>query len=205
MNWYPKAEVLLGPSWKRHGTNTNDGAVLHSAVGFLAGLIGELTGPKDKGWHFSVLQSGRVLQRYPLDAQVYHCSNTTGNAKYIGIEHEGGFDPVDEPLTPAQLAASIDLVKWIAEQGQWKPTRDLNKTLWEHRELALRPTQCPSGRIPWKTILAGLGPQMSPPMGLMDATKIYAKVAGANPAGVKITPKEMTTNPVRKVYEVEVP
>ena len=201
--WYPKAVRVPGVAWKVHGKNTNKGAVLHSAVGFKAGLLDELRGPKDKGWHFSDLQDGTILQHYPLDALVYHCSNAFGNGQYIGIEHEGGLDPEDEPLTPAQLRASIDLVKWIAEQGKWLPSRTSPKTLFEHKEVALKYTQCPSGRIPWKEIMAE--PLISSPMTKTDAVKIWTKTAGSNPDGVKITPLPMTSNPARRVYEVELP
>jgi N-acetyl-anhydromuramyl-L-alanine amidase AmpD len=68
----------------------------------------------------------------------------------IGIEHEGGFDPEDEPLTEAQRSESVALVRWLSKRHGFPLIRRAG--LWEHREVApaSAPTACPSGRIPWK-------------------------------------------------------
>jgi len=164
MSWYPQAVIEAGPTAKQQaGTNPAAGVVLHSAVGFKSGLLQELRRPTSErtaAWHFSVLQDGTVLQHYPLTAVLWHCSDgpsdkdgVDGNGTLIGIEHEGGFDPTNEPLTPAQRSASVALVLWIAGVGGWTPSRTTNKTLFEHKEIADKPTECPSGRIPWPAYL----------------------------------------------------
>lgn len=152
--WYPDAERRPGPPNKTYAApNLIAGAVLHSMVGSLAGAMAELDRPsRDASWCFSITQAGMVLQHYPLTASTWHCGSQQWNTRLVGIEHEGG--PIhnpSEPLTPRQLAASVELVKWIALQGGWTPARTGKQTLFEHREVSPsnRPTACPSGRIPW--------------------------------------------------------
>lgn len=123
------------------GDNGVQGVVLHSAEGYRDGLWVGIQNP-GVSWHFSILYDGSIWQHHPLTARVWHAGSAFGNFNLIGIEHEG---VNGEPLTPLQLAASKRLVKWIAEQGQWKPER--GKTLFEHNELSS--TTCPNGRIPW--------------------------------------------------------
>jgi len=160
--WYPEATVHAGPASKQlSGTNPAAGVVCHSAVGFRGGLHSVLadvvsTAKKRTAWHFSVMQDGEVEQHYPIDAVLGHCADwggdgdgVDGNGTLVGIEHEGGLNPADEPLTTAQRSASVALVKWIAKQGGWMPSRTTKKTLWEHREISDTGTLCPSGRIPW--------------------------------------------------------
>jgi len=150
--WYPGARKWLGPSnKKRYGTNGVKGIVNHSAVGYSAGLHHELV-RADRGaaWHFSVMQDGTVEQHYPLNSVLWHAADAFGNMNYIGIEHEGGFNPANEPLTVKQREASVKLCQWIAKQAGFSLSRVDKKTLWEHNEIADKATQCPSGRIPWQ-------------------------------------------------------
>lgn len=155
-NWYPLATVFAGPAWKAYGgTNPNKGVVCHSAEGYKAGLRSELLNPNRRAqWHFSVYKDGAVDQHWPLTAVLAHGADwgndndgANANGELIAIEHEG---KAGEPLTTAQREASVALVRWIAEQGRWEPSRTTNKTLWEHRELSDTGTACPSDRIPWQ-------------------------------------------------------
>jgi hypothetical protein len=161
-DWYPLATRFPGPAQKvLPGTNSASGIMAHSAVGFRGGLHAVLvdvvsTSKKRTAWHFTVMQDGETEQHYPIDAVLGHAADwggdndgVNGNGTLIGIEHEGGFSPANEPLTPAQRSASVALVKWIAKQGGWAPSRTTKKTLWEHREISDTGTLCPSDRIPW--------------------------------------------------------
>lgn len=145
---YPNAIVRLGPQWKVNGgLNKCQGVVLHSMVGSYPAALGELDNPLRKAsWTYSVLKDGRVFWHYPDTAQTWHAGSAFNNF-CIGIEHEGGLDPYDEPLTPEQLAASVKLVRWLSIAHQFPLVR--RKGLWEHNEVSGQPTACPSGRIPW--------------------------------------------------------
>lgn len=168
-NWYPAALVHAGPAWKqRPGRNPGKGVVCHSAEGSWYGLQHEI-GRADRGaaWHFSVLKDGLVYQHYPIDAVLWHAGDwggdsdgANGNGELVGIEHEG---KAGEPLTDAQRGASVALVKWIAAQRGWRPSRTTDKTLWEHRELSDTGTLCPSNRIPWGHYTVAAAPTRKPP------------------------------------------
>lgn len=145
--WYPGAVIRPGPAWK---VNANplwpQGVVCHSAVGFAGGLHDELDGNNSKSWHFSIMYSGLVEQHYDTNLQTWH--GNAANAFAVGIEHEGGYSPENEPLTPAQLAASVALVRWLGETHNFELRRDEpGRTLFEHNQFYPKP--CPSGRIPW--------------------------------------------------------
>jgi hypothetical protein len=158
---YPRAEQRPGPAGKVYaGTNAIEGIVLHSMVGSLGGAFTVLDDEsltahstyRAASWHFSVARDGAVYQHYPLEACSFHAGSGIQNRRLIGVEHEGGPPGnVSEPLTEAQLAASIDLALWIADRGGFVlsrgsgPVGPAPRTLFEHRELAA--TLCPSGRF----------------------------------------------------------
>jgi N-acetyl-anhydromuramyl-L-alanine amidase AmpD len=93
-----------------------------------------------------VLKDGTVIAHYPDEAQTWHAGSAYNNST-IGLEHEGGLSPTNEPLTPAQLAASVALVRWLSARHGFPMT--LRTGMWEHNWVSGEPTACPSGRIPW--------------------------------------------------------
>lgn len=106
-----------------------------------------LDGLTPSSWHFSVLYDGTVEQHYDTEVQCWHAQ--AANAFAIGIEHEGGYDPENEPQQAAQLTASVALVRWLGETHGFPLQRDEpERTLYEHNEFYRKP--CPSGRIPWQ-------------------------------------------------------
>ena len=144
MSRYNVAEWVPGPLVKTEpGSRVPSGVVCHSAVGYQGGLMSVLNGTRRASWHFSVLQDGTVWQHYDTLEVAWHAQGA--NATCVGIEHEGGYQPADEPLTPAQLAASVKLVRWLAQEHGFGLVR--KQTLWEHNDWWQ--TSCPSGRIPW--------------------------------------------------------
>ncbi len=152
---YPPALRQPGPRTKSGypGATVNavEGIVCHSMVGYAAGAMATLDDPlRRASWHFSVLRDGAVWQHYDTLAIAWHCGSREWNARTIGIEHEGGFDPVDEPLTDPQSRASVALVRWLASEHGIPLRRRAG--LWEHREVAPAgdPTSCPDNRIPWQ-------------------------------------------------------
>jgi N-acetyl-anhydromuramyl-L-alanine amidase AmpD len=176
---YPPAIRRPGPAAKSGypGATRNDaaGVVCHSMAGSADGAMAVLgDSARRASWHFSVLRDGRVLQHFDSRAVAWHCGSRAWNARTIGIEHEGGFEPADEPLTPPQLASSVALVRWLAAQHGFALRR--GDGLWEHREVtpASDPTACPSGRIPWQHYTAD-GPQQTEARMYSDS-EIDAKV-----------------------------
>lgn len=154
MSTYPAATQHPGPPSKTGypglSVNACTGVACHSMVGYVGGALAELDKLERRAsWHFSVLRDGTVLQHYDSTAIAWHAGSPPWNTRLIGIEHEGGFSPTDEPLTPAQLAASVTLVRWLSATHGFPLRR--GDGLWEHHEIApaTDPTSCPSGRIPW--------------------------------------------------------
>jgi N-acetyl-anhydromuramyl-L-alanine amidase AmpD len=159
---YPQSIWRPGPPNKTNGgVNTCRGVVLHSMVGSLAAALGELDKPARRAsWHYSVTQAGKILAHYPDRAQTWHAGSNYNNTT-IGIEHEGGLNPFNEPLTPVQLGASVALVNWLSAAHGFPMVRKVG--LWEHNEVSGSPTACPSGRIPWAAYAASPSPQPEPP------------------------------------------
>lgn len=145
--WAPFAIRRNGPAIKLHpGLNRKRAVVVHSMEGRwprrgLPGILADVRPPLDErvSWTFSVLKDGRCLQHHPLRANAWH-SGSDANLYAVGIEEEGF---AGEPMTEPQLAATVELIAWIAEQEGWPGFRR-GIELLEHREV--RATACPSGR-----------------------------------------------------------
>ncbi len=156
---YPGAIWVPGPRGRVSGPQQpKHGAIYHSMVGS--------SRPADTAhsWHFSIFYTGRIEQHYACNAWCWHAGDRddpagdiSNNRDLIGIEHEGGrIGNTREPLTPAQVASDIRLTYWLLEEDHiHKLTRiGPHRGLWEHNEI--RATACPSNRIPWVPIIAGV-------------------------------------------------
>lgn len=133
------------------------GAVLHSAEGSLIGAFDKLDSTTQVSWHFTVAVSGTIYQHYDTVRQCWH-AHAAGNGPWLGIEHENEYTngyPNHNPLNGAQLAATIRLLKWLRDAEGW-PAVARKGELWEHNEIIGNATLCPSGRIPWPTIITAL-------------------------------------------------
>lgn len=94
-------------------------------VGYYAGALAELDKlTRRASWHFSILRNGQVIQHYDTELITWHCGSVYFNHKLIGIEHEGGYSPHNEPLTEAQKIASVELVNWLAATHGFALTRE---------------------------------------------------------------------------------
>lgn len=144
-----------------------EGEVKHSMEGRLAGALAVLDGPRQASWTFSLPNSGPPLQHYPLEVITWHAglagdrrtdTSLLGNLTLIGEEHE---DWPDNKLTPNQIHWTTEISKFVRANcpvvGAAPPT--LRRNLWEHRWLSA--TSCPSGLIPWTTIIEGLEDDMT--------------------------------------------
>jgi len=160
-----------GPAWKVGYSHVGEsgpkrGDVKHSAEGYWPGIYSRLDGPDAASWHFTIGYD-RIEQHYPLSAYCWHAGDVdddgsvAANVDLVGIEHLG---VAGEPLTDYQVAATVKVTQWAAEQAGLRrfgiyPQQDRVWTLAEHNWVSDKPTACPSGRIPWIIILTALRPQ----------------------------------------------
>lgn len=167
--WLDWAEHNPAPAHKVNGgINPARIYIPHSAVGYWGGYYSEIYSQNTrKSVHGWIAYDGKVIQAYPLTAQVWGSGSTFPNNNGIAFENEGGFSPENEPLTEGQIDSNVRILKDIA---QWKgrpysywrrPTNvgDTVASLYEHREcvrFGSASTACPSGRIPWLEILSRL-------------------------------------------------
>ncbi len=151
-------ELFYAPAIQRPGPegkfwpaeNAVNGIIEHSMQGSLMGAWTVLDNPNAASWQFSIAKDGVVYQHYPLNASCWHAGSKAQNERLIGVEHEGG-PPLNlsEPFTEPQVASSVALSQWIAEQGGFTLSRNpAGQTLFEHRDV--HNTLCPSGRVPWE-------------------------------------------------------
>jgi len=115
---YPEAIWRPGPPSKTgypaYPVNFTQGVVCHSMVGYFGGAMAELDKlTRRASWHFSVNFDGKVYQHYDTKLVTWHCGSAYWNARLIGIEHEGGYSPHNEPFTYQQRLASVKLVRWL--------------------------------------------------------------------------------------------
>ena len=175
--WLDWAIRVPGPADKVNSTpNSGIGYVPHSAVGYYGGWASRLfsTDRRDDGRytayaaasvHGWIAYDGSVTQHYPLTASCWASGSSFPNDNFIAFENEGGFDPHDEPLTPAQVEANVRIIRDIAKWRGWTDFRrpaddnDTSADLYEHCECTRwgsAPTACASRRIPWDAILSQL-------------------------------------------------
>lgn len=158
----------IGPGFNG-GVNGVRGLVFHSAEGFAATMLSPTSQwgyyRADYPWHLSNLLDGRLIQHQPFHVRCWHGS--AFNNEYVGMEHEG-LTPEGSTIGPVlnelQVANAVRVARDLGEWKGWEPRRptstaDKTATLYEHNETVRfggTPTQCPSHRIPWDQILAGL-------------------------------------------------
>ncbi|KKN69019.1 hypothetical protein LCGC14_0444910 [marine sediment metagenome] len=126
--WFDWAERYPGPPDKVYSEpNTAQLYVPHSAVGYYAGWLsrlnsqerdaaGRYTAYAAASVHGFIMYDGKVIQHYPITASCWASGNRRANTTGIAFENEGGYDPVDEPLTAGQIASNVrivrELMKW---------------------------------------------------------------------------------------------
>ena len=149
---------------QKHGypntdTHLQNGVVIHSAEGSLAGALSVLDGPRQASWHFFVTKAGKVYQHVDTNNIAWTNGGFDANRLFWGIECEG---VEGGPLTEPQFDALLGVVRWL-----WD-THDVGafvrqETAWEHLEMTQfgsAPTACPSNRIPWERLISSLEDDM---------------------------------------------
>lgn len=164
--WLEGAKRRPGPASKSSGPRPSTiGLVLHSAVGMESAMWSVLDEGRrgsdgkliqEGSWTFSNMQDGRLFQHYPVGIRTNHAYG--GNSKLIGMEQEGGGPPpsnYSEPLTEAQIDNCVLVAVALQEHYAWPELTRSGpaKNLWEHNEVQGSITECPSGRIPWASII----------------------------------------------------
>jgi len=142
--WIEWATRRDGPANKVYSqANRQEGIVLHSVEGWLAGAFGELDKTeRQASWHFTLGLDGTLYQHYRLVASCWASGNVEANTRYVAMESEG---IAGTPLNEAQVATAKRLLQ---ELGFAKRGVDI----WEHREVwdlsepNAGPTACPSDR-----------------------------------------------------------
>lgn len=138
-------------------THLQNGVVIHSAEGSLAGALSVLDGPRQASWHFFITKTGEVYQHVDTDNIAWTNGGFDANRLFWGIECEG---VEGEPLTEPQFDALVGVLRWLWDVHQvGAPVRQ--ETMWEHNEMTQfgsAPTSCPSGRIPWERLISELKP-----------------------------------------------
>src|SRR3990167_6093485 len=189
--WLPFCIKRPGPLNKRGygGIPTRtlaevEGEVKHSMEGYMGGAEGRLMAPltndpyTQASWHISVPKLGPPVEYFALEDICWHAgrpgdrrfdTSLLGNLTLVGIEHE---DYPTNSLNANQIHWTIEISKAIRRlcpRVAAKPPA-LRVNLWEHNWLSA--TSCPSGLIPWPTILAALKEE---DMALTEADKTIVK------------------------------
>lgn len=150
--------------------NSLQGYIPHSAVGHADDVTAQQANDAiAKTVHGCIRFNGEVLQYLPVFASPWASGSFKANTNFVAFENEGGWLSVgyDQPLTPEQVDSNVRI---IIELGEYKhvdssywhrpvSAADLHASLYEHNEctrFGSLPTACPSGRIPWPTILERL-------------------------------------------------
>lgn len=142
---YPQAHGYRGEQEPGHKAGT----VYHSAEGHISTMRAIIAQAGEPSWTFSNPKTGRLIQHYGVGSHTWANGSLGANVRYVSCESEG---VAGEPLTDSQVQNLIDLTRWLKKRFGWTGL-ERGVELWEHRELAQ--TACPSGRIPWATIIAG--------------------------------------------------
>jgi len=143
--WFDWAVRRLGPAERRiYADNDLSVIIGHSMVARL-GTYSVLTDPlrAPTAWHATNAYDGTLYQHYPIEAGLM--ASSAGNLKGPAFEAEGGFAPFDEPLTAAQVATFLRIIRDMeAYTGMAYRPGTHRKGFTEHSMWGQ--TACPSGR-----------------------------------------------------------
>jgi len=187
--WFDWMRRVAGPPDKVYSQrNAVDFYVAHSAVGYYGGWSSRLfSTTRDASGHYTTYAAasthgwipydGACVQHYPVTASCWSSGSREANTRGVAFEFEGGAPGREsEPLTESQKAALGRILEDIAAwkgvtNAYWRRPandRDLNATLYEHREcvrFGAGPTACPSNRIAWPELMSRLSSARPQPTG----------------------------------------
>lgn len=131
----------------------------HDAQGWRDGAYATFLDPNRGAAHAIINLDGPPWQFIDFDDAAWHAGGDLpglgefANLFCWGLEFEGGY-PTPTPITDYQVDTAVELCLWLSHEYAftWQALRRVD--LWEHREVY--PTSCPSNRIRWPEIIAGL-------------------------------------------------
>lgn len=176
--WFDWCERVPGPVDKVYSeANAVTMYIPHSAVGYYGGWSSRLfsTARKADGRYtdyaaasvqlwFPQKRTEKPKQHYSIFKSCWASGSRYPNTHGVAAENEGGYEPVDEPLTDWQVECNVRAIRELSALRGWVISRpisptDLTATLYEHRECGRwgsAATSCPSGRIPWAPLIVAL-------------------------------------------------
>ena len=162
--WFSWAVRDPGPPERQYaGRNTLKLFIPHSAEGYWPVMRQILWGDRGSSWFASNLKDGRLIQHYPIYARTWTSGSGYPNYNGLAWENEG---VAGEAFTDKQTENCIRIINEVSALTGMKSWRrplnsaDKEAQLYEHNECTRwgsEPTACPSHRVPWSTIIAGLG------------------------------------------------
>ena len=159
------AIIYPGPAAKSGYPGIKDsnaqGVVYHSAEGSAASLLALVTNlDRQASWTASNMKDGKFYQHYPVTRIVWTNGSKEANIRFRGVESEGR---AGEALTDLQTDNLIRCAEDMRDFFKWPGFRR-NIEAWEHNQMTAfgaAATACPSGRIPWDKIMAGMEDDMT--------------------------------------------
>ena len=177
--WFDWARREPGPLDKVYSDRCrNVGMIPHSMEGRYSdarsrlfstqrdGVTGRYTEFAAASWTGSLLNDGTLIQHYSVFASCWASGARFPNTSFPAFECEGR---AGSPLNAAQVDTLRGVKSELSAHFGWKPRRpttptDTTASLYEHNECTrwgARATACPSGRIPWASIMEDEGYAMN--------------------------------------------
>ena len=139
--------------------------------------------------HFTIGKQGRIVQHVSIRTPAWHAGRVESptwsgiqagrinpNTYTIGIECEGF---TGEPWPDAQRDAALRVMQWIADATATDPTRENQIGHYEITAVSRRNDPGPTWPIGWLLEQFEDRPELSPPMVLDDAIRLYMAIVGA--------------------------
>jgi hypothetical protein len=196
-------------------TNKGIGIAVHSVVGFESTFHdgvpdrflsterlpnGQYTPNAAASCTFILRYDGTLIQMYPITASTWTSGGREANTSYIPIELEGGLNPFNEPMRPAQVAAFVRLVRDIEAHKGIRYVPEVS--ILQHKQLAAKfgyaPTACASDRYALGyAALTAATPPGDVPMTPDQIRQLSEATEGVKRANVRIDELEAKINATR--------
>ncbi|MCL2605494.1 MAG: N-acetylmuramoyl-L-alanine amidase [Defluviitaleaceae bacterium] len=200
----------------RQGHHKPDMIVCHITEGSFNGAVSWLTNPESKAsTHYIVAQDGRTTQMVELtdtawgngtggtkSSNIWHGHSTlqtvrernvNANNYTVSIEHEGRHSETGGALTPAQLDATVALIRHIREEIRRSFGIEIPLTrqhIVGHHEITPRSKpNCPGAQYPFDEIIRRLGGHGA------------AGDSPSNPPPAPASPSDVPSNFAREAWE----
>jgi N-acetyl-anhydromuramyl-L-alanine amidase AmpD len=155
-------QIKISPSNYTDQRTQKIGFVLHWMAGTLASTDRTFQNPKRQASaHFGIGANGEIHQYIEIDKIAWHAGSWDANTKYIGIEHEGGYQLSDGQLAkPSEEChqASIELITHLCKELKMIKL-EYKKNIFRHSDI--KATQC-CGSLDIDLIIREVNKNLSP-------------------------------------------